>query len=211
MNKSAAEKPDKKLPPKPPKKVTERWLHNAGLYYLQRFAASKEQFRKVMMRKIDRSCAYHKDQDREQCQDMLETLISRFEELALLDDRSYARGMVTSLRRRGLSRRALYARLQAKGLTSDQISQALTEFEQNENELIGAFGERPDPEFTAALRTARRKKIGPFAKNLTDNSNEEKIKSHNKALAVMARAGFSYDIASKVLALSADELDNYDY
>jgi len=95
---------------KPPKKITEKYLHNSGLAYLQRFTASSMHFKTVMTRKIDKSCRHHEEQDREECLQMLDKTTEKFRELGLLDDEAYLKGMITSFRRRGLSARQIDAR-----------------------------------------------------------------------------------------------------
>ena len=176
--------------PRPPRKITETYLHNAGLYYLQRFAASAAHFKKVMMRKINKSCDWHKDQNREDCIALLDRLVLKFQNTGLLDDESYSRGMVVSLRRRGLSRRLIHARLSAKGLGQDDIEKALQQYEED---LDG------DAELIAALRLAQRKKIGPYRREDTIDDH-----TYNKALGMLARAGFSYDISQKVMGMERD-------
>ncbi len=186
---------DRKKPPGPkiPKKITETYLHNAGLYYLQRFAASSGQFRTVMQRKIDNSCRHHVDQDRDQCLTLLNALVIKFENVGLLNDEGYARGMVISLRRRGLSERAILMRLQNKGLSEPQIRAALIEFNE-ENQVNASQSERQ-----AALKLARKKRLGPYAVAEFD---------FNKALAAFARAGFSFDVAQNILRLTPDDLND---
>jgi len=170
-----------------PKRITESYLHNAGLHYLERFACSSAHFRRVMMRKIDRSCTAHKDQDREQCITLLENLIAKFQRAGLLNDAAYTRGMIESLRRRGLSARAIHARLQTKGLSREAIEAAITAHKENNDD--------EDAEMTAAMKLARRKKIGPFASRPQDDAQMK------KSLAAFARAGFSYETASRVLGM----------
>ncbi|MCB9991269.1 MAG: regulatory protein RecX [Rhodospirillales bacterium] len=180
-------KKDTRKKPRPPKKITESYLQNSGMYYLERFAASTGHFKSVMMRKINKSCDWHKDQDRESCIAMLDRLVETLQAAGLLNDEHYARGMVISLRRRGLSARMIQARLKAKGLGSDHIHQALQE---HAEDVSG------DADLTAALRLAQRKKIGPYRK--TADMDE---KSYNKALGVFARAGYSYDICQKIMGM----------
>ncbi len=173
---------------KPPKRITATYLHNAGLYYLQRFSSSSANFRKVMMRKIDRSCAAHADLNREECKKLLESQITRFQEAGLLNDAAYSRGMVDSLRRRGLSARMIHAKLQSKGMGREEIEKALATYDETASE---------DPEIAAALKFARRKKIGPFAKGPQEPQ---------KSLAAMARAGFTYETARRVLEMNEEEI-----
>lgn len=173
-----------------PKKITERYLHNAGLSYLQRFTASTEGFRAVMLRKIARSCAVHDSQNPQECALLLNRIIGKFQELKLLDDAAYAKGMLHSLRRRGLPEGTIRHKLLQKGLPAALIEFALKE-ERDAHTASGAGSTKEEGEYAAALRFAQRKKIGPFSSGR---------KSAEKELATLARAGFSYDIARKVLA-----------
>jgi regulatory protein len=182
---------------KPPKKITADYLHNAGLYYLQRFAASSLHFRRVMMRKIDRSCHYHTDQDKAACTALLDALIDDFKRSGLLDDAAYVQGSVASLRRKGLSARAIEARLAAKSVAAHDIRASLARHADHAGD--------PDQDFIAALRFARKKRIGPFGHAPAD---EEDGTHQDKAMAAMARAGFSYETARKALATRRDDADN---
>lgn len=181
----------KKRERKPPKKITESYLHNSGLAYLQRFPASTAHFRAVMKRKIDRSCRHHTDQNREDSAQMLETVIGKFQTLGLLNDEGYLRGMVTSLRRRGLSAAAILSKLSAKGLPANDIRAALGTFDsESMDEQTG--------DIAAALRMARRKRLGSFR-------TPGKPATPEKDLATLARAGFGYDVAKKALSFSTDD------
>lgn len=178
---------------KPPKKITERYLHNAGLAYLKRFPASTAHFRSIMIRKINKSCRHHTDQKPEDCTALLDKLILKFQELGLLNDEAYLKGMITSLRRRGLSKRQIEAKLNQKGMSGDMVQQALQKHDAEEYETDNSG------DIYAALIFARRKKIGPF------DTNQKHLPE--KALATMARAGYSYDIAKKTLEISQEELE----
>lgn len=182
---------------KPPKKITERYLHNSGLAYLQRFPASTPHFRRVMGRKIDRSCNYHKDQNREECLTLLESAIRTFERQGLLNDAAYLQGMVTSLRRRGLSKQAILSKLQQKGLTQETVLSALHVYDADNTGIVA-------PDMAAAVLLMRRKKLGPFrAPMREENANRE--------LSALARAGFGFDIAQKVLSMSLEEAEEILY
>jgi regulatory protein len=144
-----------------------------------------------MMRKVDKSCRHHKEQDRETCARLVDELVAKFVDMGLLNDTGYARGMVTSLRRRGLSQRAIEAKLSAKGLKRDQIAAALAEH----------ADDRPksEIELLAALRLARRKRIGPFSANTARAERD---------MAALARSGFGYDIVSKVMAMDVQSAED---
>ena len=56
-----------------------------------------------------------------------------------------------------------------------------------------------NPEQVAAIRFAQRRRLGPFQKI---NLNDEIRKKH---LAIMARAGFSYEIAKHIILAKNEE------
>ena len=175
---------------RPPKKITQTYLHNAGLYYLGRFAASSQRFREIMTRKIKKSCAVHEDQNIEECYALLESLITDFQRSGLLNDETYAASKVKTMRRQGKSRRAITSYLNGKGIEPEiqitTLHKADTAFETSEK----------DAEHAAAMIYAKKRKIGPF--------RTKTELSHEKELAALARAGFSYEIASNVLKASKD-------
>jgi regulatory protein len=181
-------RPDRK---KAPKKITETYLHNAGLYYLQRFAAGSAHFRDVLRRKIDRSCLHHTDQNKDDCYAMLDTLIGKFTTLGLLNDETYTRNAVSSLRRRGLSERMIVIKLKRHGISAGQVREALNGF--NADSLLN----EEESEMAAAMKLAQKKKVGPYASG--------RDYDRNKALAVFARAGFSFDVARKILGMNEDD------
>jgi len=177
---------------KPPKKITEKYLYNSGLAYLQRFTTSTPNFRRVMGRKIDRSCNYHKDQSREDCQKFLDTTVETFIRQGLLNDEAYLQGMVTSLRRRGASTQAILSKLVMKGMAQDTILKTLRAYDEDH----GAA----NPDLAAAVMLMRRKRIGAFRKS--DDADK------TKELAALARGGFGFDIARKALSLEQDEAED---
>lgn len=194
---------------KVPKKITESYLHNAGLYYLQRFSASSEHFHSVMMRKVKKSCAHHQDQDFEACTRLVDQLVQKFLETGLLNDEAYVSGMIASGRRKGLSRKAILNKLRQKSVSPDT---ALPVLEAHDEERTAQAEEINDADFGAALTFVRRRKIGPYRKP-KHGQNAEDFEIFQKELAKCARAGFSFEISRKVLELDQDEAERlaHDY
>lgn len=172
---------------KQPRRISRQYLENAALYYLQRYATSAANFRRVMKRKIDRSCTFHKV-DAAEFYPMLDDMIARYERAGLLNDGGFAAARVSSLRRQGRSKQAITAKLQAKGLPRETIAAALSELD----------GE--DAELKAAQEFARRKKLGPWRKKPLNDP-----KDAQKEMAAMARAGYSFELARQVLGATVDE------
>ena len=176
-----------------PKKITPGYLENSCLYYLSRFTTSEENLRRVMMRKVFRSANHH-GTNPDEGKVLIEDIISRYLRSGILDDKAYAKAKATALHRRGNSSRNIQAKLKQKGLNSDVIDIALAALREVDK----------DPERTAAIRFARRRRLGPFQ---FCQLNDELRKKH---LAAMARAGFSYDIAKLIIfAAKEDDLKPY--
>lgn len=169
---------------KQPRKITKQYLENAALYYLQRYATSAGNFRRVMRRKIMRSCHFHKD-DPEKFYPLVDDLVTRYLASGLLNDEGFAQAKVSSLRRLGRSKNAIMAKLAAKGLPKSAVEDALQGHDDEETEL------------QAALKLVKRKKLG----KATDP------KDRQKEMAVLGRAGFSFEIARAALEYSGEEED----
>jgi regulatory protein len=167
---------------RPPKKATATHLGNVALWYLQRFAASADSLRKVLMRRVEKSARAH-GTDREEGAAFVEDIITRFRASGLLDDRVYAEGRTRSLHRRGISTRAIRARLAAKGVGADDIDAALKALRD----------ETPEPDLAAAIAYARRRRLGPW------RQGDDREDRRERDLAVLARQGFGYDTARRVI------------
>ncbi len=189
----------KKPERKPPKKISNKYLENAALYYLQRYATSSANLKRVLMRKVKRSCTFHQVPV-EDFEPMVDQLVQRYMGVGLIDDTVFATARVASLRRQGQSSRAITARLQAKGLTKIQIDAALQKIEAERNDR----DETEDAELAAALTFIKRKKLGRYRKKPLRDP-----KDLQKEMAAMGRAGFSFDTAKRALAHSDDLVGDF--
>ena len=182
----------KKTERKPPKKATARHLENVALWYLQRFAASADSLRRVLMRRVEKSARAH-DTDRAEGAEFVADIVARFRRSGLLDDRVYAEGRTLSLHRRGISTNGIRARLAAKGVGAEDIGAALEVLRDTTD----------DPDMTAAIAYARRRRIGPYR----TRGDRDELKERD--LAALARQGFGYQIARRVIeATDIAELEN---
>jgi regulatory protein len=165
-----------------PRRVNAEYLENAALHYLGRFASSSANLRRVLMAKVERSARAH-GTDRDEGAALVEALIERYRRSGLLDDGAYAEAKASSLHRRGTSTRAIREKLALKGVGTELVDAALTVLD---DDTPG------DTELVAAVALARRRRLGPFrAKARADH--------HDKDLAALGRAGFSYAIARRVI------------
>ena len=160
-------------------------MRRSALSYLERYASTAANLRRIMLRRIERVVRDHPDA-REELVNGLDGLIADLEKLGYVDDRRFATTRVRSLRARGLSTRLIRSRLYAKGVSSDLI----TEVRREERE------EQENPDLRAACDYVRRRRLGPIRPD-----PETRRANRQRDLGRLARAGFSYDICTRVLDL----------
>ena len=175
-----------------PKPATAARLEKAALAHLDRYATSAANLRRVLMRRVARSARLH-DTDRGEAAEWVDTIIAKLLGHRLLDDAAYAQARANSLHRSGASRRKIAGMLQQKGVGRSDIAAALAAVE----------AEYANSELVAAYYYARRRRLGPYRLSEVRDSRRE------RDLAALARAGFGYDTARRVVdARSIDELED---
>lgn len=171
-----------------PAKITPQYLENAALHYLERFASSTANLRRVLMRKADRSLR-HWGGDRAEAAAQIEAVVARLAGLGYLDDAAYAAMKARGLNRQGKGTRAIRQALAAKGVDADTAGTALDRLAE----------EVADPDLAAAVRLARKRRLGPF------RAVALRAEMRHKDLAALARAGFDLDTARRVIEAAGPE------
>jgi regulatory protein len=168
-------------PQKKPRKVSPRYLENAALHYLKRYAATQSQLKRVLMRRVDRSLKFHGGEKAEAL-GWVDALLAKLVQGGLLNDEAFAGMKAHSLRASGRSARMIAQKLRMKGVPADLVAKKLAD----------ATAELSEEE--AARIWARKKRLGPFRTN-------PKLREENRQrdLAALARAGFSFGVAKKVI------------
>lgn len=174
---SPAKKQQRKTP-KPVRMPTATYLENAGLYYVQRYAATTSSLRRVLQRKVMKAERAYPDFDASPCKQWIENVITKFVRLGYINDEAYAEQKVQSLRRKGASAKVIGMKLREKGVNASIDSDEETEL-------------------TAARRYIKRKRLGVYRTRVPENAAQ-------KDLAALARAGFSQSIAKRALREEAD-------
>ena len=174
-----------------PKPVTAARLEKAALAHIDRYATSAANLRQVLLRRVQRSARLH-DTDRAEANAWVDAIIAKLLERQLLDDAAYARARANSLHRSGASRRKIAGMLQQKGVGRSDIAAALAALEV----------EYGDSELVAAYNYARRRRLGPY------RAQEARDERRERDLAALARAGFGFDTARRVVdATSVEDLE----
>ncbi len=171
--------PERRLP----RKIDAARLERAALFYLERYSSSSASLRRVLLRRIERVCRA-RGEDAAPYAPIADDIVRRAVASGLVDDRLYAQGKVASLRRRGQSARMIAAKLAARGIEFDLAAAAIASHDQARDTDDGA----------AALALARKRRLGPFRHDPAERSDRR-----DRDLAVLARAGYAYDIARRVI------------
>jgi len=155
--------------------LSQERLERKALSYLQRFDASVGRLERVLKRFVrDHTPS---EEQAATAELWIRELLLRYQASGVLDDHRYAQGLAESLRRRGASRRAMGAKLRAREVPVAIIDAVLAQSDA-EDELRSAV---------VALK--RRMRRGCPV-------------DEDKALAALARAGFSYEVARRALVLA---------
>lgn len=162
------------------RKMTKPRLKNIGLYYLKRFESSVANLRNVLRRRVN-DYAYHTPEFvKQEAYDWIEELLVDFQRVGYIDDARYSELKIKDYVSAGKSPRYIQGKLREKGIDENLIEKLISEQEY-------------DP-YEAAIRLARKKRIGPFSA-----AEEIRRERRSKDLAILVRAGFDYDVAVKVL------------
>lgn len=175
-----------------PKKVTAGYLERAALHYLGRFSSSEKNLIDVLRRKIRRRNPDSSAPTDEQMQ-WVHDVVKKCRRYGYVDDDRYARQRAETLIARGKPARMIDMDLRQKGI-ADEIRAI----------VINALSEKSevDLDVRAAAAYVRRRRFGPYRR---PNAPPEKAE---KELAALARAGFSYEISRRMLALSQNEIED---
>jgi regulatory protein len=179
---------------RPARPITATYLQKAAMAYLERYPSTAEGLRRVLDRRVRKAKMAEApvvvDVER-----VIAGIVARFVAAGVIDDKAFAQTKARSLHRRGTSSRLTLQKLKLAGIDSETLDEAMAGLDQELD---------TDPrrrEWRAAVTLARRRRLGPFRQ-------KERKEHRNRDLAAMARGGFDYALARKVIdAADADALD----
>jgi regulatory protein len=157
-------------------------LEKAASFYLERYASSAENLRRVLLRRVAKAGRGDADIMAEG-RALIEALLVRYVAAGLLDDKRYAEAKAAGLARGGASRFQIRGKLLRKGVARDEVERAVTALDER-----GEGSER-----AAAAALIRRKRLGPYRRP------EDRAAFAAKDLAALARAGFAIGLAQRLL------------
>ncbi len=161
-------------------------LREAAFAYLGRRDATGVHLGRVLARRIYRAGVKEPDEV-EAARTRIDAVVARLVEVGIVDDARYARGRARGLLAQGRSTRVIRQKLREKGVAHEFIDTALEEVQEELGTDLAAH---------AVVRAARKKRVGPWARAPRDRQKE---------LAKLARAGFSFDLARRVVDAEDEE------
>ena len=175
-----------------PKKISRQTLSDAALRYLARYSTSRANFFRVMMRRVKSSASYY-NTSIEEGKDIVKDLTEYYTKTGVLDDKRFVEAQLHSYKFRGISLRVIRTKLTNKGVSLKIVDEVLK----------GRIHSNSCFDLQAAFIFSKKRKLGPFRESL-----QSQINNNGKDLAKLARAGFDYKIAKKIIHLqSVEELE----
>jgi regulatory protein len=174
-------KPERPRKPRPP--LDAEALERTAIHYVGRYATTRAKLKSYLARKV-------KERGYEGPGPDLEALAERLAGLGYIDDAAFASARAASLQRRGYGERRIGVALRVAGIEADEALAV-------QEEVRGGAWE-------AALRFARRKRLGPFAAEVPDPA------ARQKAFAAMMRAGHPSEIVRKIINVPPGEIPQLD-
>ncbi len=178
--------------PKPSAERIKKRLTNKALHYLGHYASTSGRLetilRKFAQRKLEQANPALLDQ-------IIREVIESCVRLGYIDDKAFIKSQIRQGLQSGFSQRRIMLKLAQRGISRDLALAVMDEQTNRE-------ADKEDSELAAALIYARKKSVGPYS------CTELLAKDNQRHMARLARNGFGFDVAKKVMALpSADAAD----
>ena len=176
-----------------PPPITAKVLRESAVRYLDRYAPSVEQFRRVLIRKVDKTIRERGEGSRQEALILVEEEIQRRIAGGELHDQRVAEDWTAYLHRQGKSVLQIRGKLYQKGISTPLINAAISTLQEERTWLA----------FDSAVTYARKRRFGPFRATV-----EERKLRQQKDIASMLRAGHSYAVVREIIdCLDLDELE----
>lgn len=160
-------------------------LRNKAVHYLSRYSATEARLRIVLERFATRKISPANEVDN--IAPLIAEVVTDCRTKGYVNDQLFAHSKTESLRRQGLSRLKIKAKLMADGLSADLINDNLNAYDTDHEHNV---------EVESALIYARKRRIGPFTRS--DDMRKELYSRH---YANFARGGYSPKIISIIMGI----------
>ena len=166
-------------------------IRNFAYLYLEKYSPSKQQLRTYLFKKLIK--IYQRKSSKKEIFDLIDSVIASLIDQKLLSDKYYSDAKSRAFLKRGYSLNKIRYNLIKKGIEEKYIKDSISKIKENES----------DPDFFSAIKICKRRRIVPCR----EESNRSLF--YKKDISILARSGFSYEIAKKVLGIPKDEFKKF--
>ncbi len=166
-------------------------IRNFAFSYMEKYSPSKQQLRTYLFKKLIK--INQRKSNKKEIFDLIDSVITLLIDQKLLSDRYYSDAKSKAFLKRGYSLNKIRYNLIKKGIDEKYIKDSISKIKENES----------DPDFFSALKTCKRRRIGPCR----EESNRSLF--YKKDISILARSGFSYEISKKVLQIPKEEFKKF--
>ena len=179
------------------RKITKSYLNGIAYRYLERYATTEANLFFILKRKVDRIINQQEqnDDDYSEIENWINEVITECVKHSLVDDRLYAESKLNSYTISGNSIPTIKNKLRSKGVPLEIINEVVDK----------AIENTPNMNQISAIKYVKKRRFGPFRIRQSNERTDE------KELAAMARAGYSYHEATKILKSSREDLEGILY
>lgn len=157
-----------------PPAMTEGYLEQVTIEYLQQYMPSAEQLRRVLLKKLHKNWQMRGDlvtmEEKHEGMDIVEKVLQSQMEQGRVQDDKVAQIWTEHLQHRGSSRLQITQKLRQKGISAEIIEQSIQSLA-DEDELH---------ELASAIQYAKRRRLGPFSRSALLLENEENSAEDNR-------------------------------
>ena len=166
-------------------------IRNFAFSYMQKYSPTKQQLKNYLFKKLIK--INQRKSNKKEIFDLIDSVITLLIDQKLLSDRYYSDAKSKAFLKRGYSLNKIRYNLIKKGIDEKYIKDSISKIKENES----------DPDFFSALKTCKRRRIGPCR----EESNRSLF--YKKDISILARSGFSYEISKKVLQIPKEEFKKF--
>ena len=166
-------------------------VRNFAFSYMEKYSPSKQQLKTYLFKKLIK--INQRKSSKKEIFDLIDSVITLLIDQKFLSDRYYSDVKSKAFLKRGYSLNKIRYNLIKKGINEKYIRDSISKIKENES----------DPDFFSALKTCKRRRIGPCR----DESNRPLF--YKKDISILARSGFSYEISKKVLGIPKEEFKKF--
>ena len=159
--------------------------------YLEKYSPSKQQLRTYLLKKFFRSSNFYVGKN--ELLNLIDLVISDLEINKFISDKFYSESKTKQFLKRGYSINKIRNYLINKGINEKYIRDSISKMNIEET----------DQDFFSAIKTCKKKRIGP---NREENN---RILFYKKDMSILARSGFNYETSKKVLDLTKKDYEKF--